>query len=84
MTLLPNWRAVLLRAWSIKFMLAAALFSGLEVALPLMRDVFPLDPGGFAALAFITTAAAFISRLVAQRNTHEGADHLDSHYGDQP
>lgn len=73
MRLVANWRAVLLRAWSIKFMLAAALFSGLEFALPYMRDFFPLDQGVFALLAFFATAGGFISRLIAQRNTQEGA-----------
>lgn len=72
MKLTPNWREVLRHAWSIRLMLVAGLFSGLEVALPFMRDFFPLDPGVFATLAFVTTAAAFVARLIAQRNTQEG------------
>lgn len=84
MKLVANWREVLRYAWSIKLMVLAGLFSGLEVALPFMRDFFPLDPGVFAALAFLTTAGAFVSRLIAQRNTHEGTDNLDAHYGEQP
>lgn len=73
--LIANWRAVLLRAWSIKFMLAAGIFSGLEFALPFIREAFPLDPGVFAALAFFATAAGLVSRLIAQRNPQEGAQH---------
>lgn len=72
MHLVANWRAVLVRAWSIKFMLVAGVLSGLEFALPYMREFFPLDPGVFALLAFFATAGGLISRLIAQRNTHEG------------
>lgn len=72
MFLLPNWRRVLVRAWSIRFMLIAGIFSGLEFALPYIEPVFPLDPGVFALLAFFATAAGLVSRLIAQRNTQEG------------
>jgi hypothetical protein len=65
MQLLPNWRAVLRRAWSIKLIVVAGLLSGLEAALPLM-DWLPVPPGVFAALSFIVTAAAFVARLIAQ------------------
>jgi len=73
MHLVANWRAVLSHAWSIKFMLIAGVFSGLEFALPYMRGFFPLDSGVFALLAFVATAGGVISRLIAQRNTQEGA-----------
>jgi hypothetical protein len=78
--LISNWQEVLTKAWSIRFMLAAGFFSGAEFALPYMRDFFPLDNGVFAALAFVSTAGGFISRLLAQRNPHEGAN-LDDHDG---
>jgi hypothetical protein len=80
MKLAPNWREVLRYAWSIRLMLLAAVFSGLEVALPLMRDFFPIDPGVFAILAFLATAAAFVARLIAQRNAQEGAPIIDNHH----
>lgn len=74
--LLPNWREVLVRAWSIRFMIAAGIFSGLEFALPYIEPIFPLDPGVFAALAFVATAGGVISRLIAQRDPQMGApDH---------
>lgn len=72
MILLPDWRRVLVRAWSIRFMLVAGIFSGLEFALPYIEPIFPLDPGVFALLAFFATAAGLVSRLIAQRNTQEG------------
>lgn len=79
MQLIADWRRVLVRAWSIRFMLAAGIFSGLEFALPYIREAFPLDPGVFAALAFVATAGGLISRLVSQRNPLEGAP--DEHEG---
>ena len=68
MNLIPNWREVLSRAWSVRLMLIAGLLSGLEIALPLLEGVFPLDRGVFAALSLIFTAGAFVTRLLAQRN----------------
>lgn len=69
--LIANWRKVLRYAWSIRLMLIAGVFSGLEFTLPYFRSVFPLDEGVFAALSVVTIAAAFVTRLVAQRNTQE-------------
>lgn len=81
MKLIANWREVLRYAWSIRLMLIAGLLSGLEVALPLFHEAFPLDRGVFAFLSMAFTAAAFVSRLVAQRNTQEGApDTQQQHY----
>jgi hypothetical protein len=62
---------VLRYAWSIRLMLLAGLFSGLEIALPLFHDVFPLDQGVFAALSFVSVAAAFVTRLLAQQKVWE-------------
>lgn len=72
MKLVANWREVLRYAWSIRLMIAAGLFSGLEIALPLFQDVFPLDRGIFAGLSLLFTAAAFVTRLVAQQKVWEG------------
>lgn len=73
MKLIANWRGVLGYAWSIKLMLLAGIFSGLEFALPHMRSFFPLDDGVFSALSIVTIAGAFVARLIAQRNPQEGA-----------
>lgn len=37
MRLIHNWKAVLRYAWSIRFLVLAAVLSGVEVALPLRR-----------------------------------------------
>jgi hypothetical protein len=65
MHLIPNWRAVIRRAWSIRLVLLAAVLSGLEVVLPLL-DLDVLPPGLLAGLTFAVTAGAFVARLVAQ------------------
>lgn len=66
MHLVANWRAVLLRAWSVRLMLLAGLLSGLEVALPLFGDLIPVAPRVLAALTVFIVAAAFVARLIAQ------------------
>lgn len=65
-TLLPDWRAILRRAWSIKVMLLAGLFSGLELALPLLGDDLPWSRVTFAAVMCFIAAAAVVFRLLAQ------------------
>lgn len=68
MKLLPHWWDVLKRAWSIRLMIIAAVLSGIEIALPLLDGVIDIPRGLFAAASGITTAAAFVARLVAQEN----------------
>lgn len=69
MKLADNWRAILKRAWSVRLMLAAAVLSGVEVAVQVFIafGMTPPIPGGlFVALAGLTTIAATIARIVAQ------------------
>ena len=72
MRLKSNWRDVVKKAWSIRLILLAGIFSGLEVAMPLVQDHLPVHPGVFAALSMIVVALAFISRIVAQENLKDG------------
>jgi len=64
MKLYPNWKTILRKGWSIRFMVVAGLLSGAEVTLPLFSDYFPRTI--FALLSFFAVGGAFISRLVAQ------------------
>jgi len=66
MRLYDNWRQILRKSWSLRFILIAGLLSGCEVALPLIGDRF--EPGVFAGLSAAFTCAAFIARLVAQKD----------------
>jgi len=67
MRLLPNWREVLRKAWSIRLILLAGLLSGLEVVLPFLGEL-PIPSGAFAALSMVVTMAAFVARIVAQKD----------------
>jgi len=51
-------------------MLLAALLSGAEVALSFLGGF--IAPGWLAALSALTVAAAFVARLLAQRNMNDG------------
>ena len=74
MKLLPNWRSVLSRAWSVRLMVLAGLLSGVEVAMPYLEGVIDLPSGVFAALSGLVTAAALLARVVAQKGvTNEQA-----------
>ena len=65
MKLYDNWREIMRRSWSLRFIIVAGLLSGIEVALPLIGDQF--QPGVFAGLSAAFTALAFMARLVAQK-----------------
>ena len=66
MKLYDNWKDIVKKAWSVKFILLAGLLSATEVILPLFFDYF--DRGTFAILSFIAVSGAFISRLIAQKD----------------
>lgn len=61
----PNWKELIRRAWSIRFLVLAGILSGLEVILPYFSDEIPRNL--FAALSFVAVSAAFVARLVAQK-----------------
>lgn len=61
-----DWQEILRRAWSVRFMVLAALLSGVEIVLPLFVDSF--SRGTFAALSFVSVGAALIARVIAQRD----------------
>jgi hypothetical protein len=66
MKLYTNWKEILTKAWSIKFIILAGVLSASEVILPLFFDYF--DRGTFAVLSFVAVSGAFISRLIAQKD----------------
>jgi hypothetical protein len=63
-----NWKAIVKRAWSMRLMLLATVFSGLEVALPLLDGVLPVSKGVFAGLCGLTVVIAMWARLIYQPN----------------
>lgn len=76
MKLLDDWKTILAKAWSMRLILLAGTLSGLEAAMPLIISFFePLNiipPGTFAILAVLVSAAAGVSRLVAQPAMTDG------------
>lgn len=64
-----DWKQILRKAWSVRLIILAGIFSGLEVIVPMFDDAFPRNT--FAVLSGITTAAALIARVMMQRNMDE-------------
>ncbi len=80
MTLLPDWQQIIRKAWSVKFMVLAALLSGCEAAVSILQPAIAesLPPGVFASLAGLVTAGALVARVLAQTEaTPEVADATD-------
>ncbi|TDX19717.1 hypothetical protein [Rhodovulum visakhapatnamense] len=74
MKLVPNWRAVLRRAWSVWILAAMVILSGLEAAASLLSaDMLGLPPDVYAAVVGVLSAAAVLARLIAQTGL-QGAD----------
>lgn len=67
MILIPKWKAVLSKAWSVRLMALAAALSGAEVALQMLSpDLLGLPDGAFAILAGLVSMGALVARIVAQ------------------
>ncbi len=61
-----DWKHIIRKAWSVRLMAAAAVLSGVEVALPFFAADLP--QGVFAVASAVVTAAALVARVVAQRD----------------
>jgi len=66
--LLPDWKKIIRRAWSVRLAVLAAVFSGAEVVLPMFTYSMPSNL--FAGLSFVAVVGATIARLVAQPEMH--------------
>lgn len=67
MPLIPEWRAVLRRAWSVRLIALAFAFGTAEIAVPLiLPGVVP--PLAFAALSAFSSLGAFVARLLVQKD----------------
>ena len=65
MILLPNWKTILRKAWSVRLIILAGLLSGLEAAMPFIDDQMPR--GVFAVLSLLVAGGAFVTRILAQK-----------------
>jgi len=67
--LYDNWRTILRRSWNLKFVALAALLTGCEAIITVTGvEWIPLPTWARLALLFVVIAAAFVARLVAQRD----------------
>lgn len=66
-----NAADVLTRAWSIRWMVAAFVFTVLETAAPFFEGWHGIPPHTFGIISGVCTALAFVSRLMVQRNLTE-------------
>lgn len=69
-----NWRDVLRHAWSVRMLalaLVAALFTGVEQALPLLQGALLLPPLAWAAITVVLVGAGFLARLLFQEELSE-------------
>ena len=65
MTLLPDWKRIAKKAWSLRLMAVASFFAGCEAILPFVDDV--LAPRPLAIVAFVVVVGAMITRLMVQK-----------------
>ena len=66
MTFLHDWKTIVRKAWSVRLILLAGLLSGVEAAMPFISDT--MQRGVFAAASLLVTGAAFVARIMAQRD----------------
>lgn len=72
MRLIDDWRLILRKAWSIKFVIAAAILSGAEVAVAWLQP-FGMPNGMFAAGAGVVSVFAFGARMLAQKEIQDAS-----------
>jgi len=68
MRLLNDWKEILFRAWSVRFLLLAALVQSAQVSLPLVNAAWNLPPKLYAILTLIFTALAIVARFIPQKS----------------
>lgn len=64
--LIEDWRWVLSKAWSVRFLALATLCQGADAGLQYIAPHQPSWP--FAAASAALTAAAFVTRFLSQRD----------------
>lgn len=69
--LIPQWKQVLIHAWSVRFLALAGLLSGCEIVLPLFIDDIPRNT--FIVLVVFVSVAGLIARVVSQKRFKDGA-----------
>jgi hypothetical protein len=68
MSLHPQWKDILLKAWSLRFLAISMLAFGLAAALPAITQWWPYGQLGLAAIGFLSGALTAVSRVIPQQN----------------
>lgn len=66
LTIHPDWKQIVKKAWSFRLIALAALLSGAETVLPMFEASFP--KGIFSAASGVVTAVALLARVIAQKD----------------
>jgi len=72
MKLVEDWRAILKRAWSVKFNIAATLFGAAEVVVAIVQPA-AIPNGVFAGIAATISVFANVARIMAQKELTDAA-----------
>lgn len=75
MNLIPDWKIVARKAWSVRLMALASILSGCEAVLPYAE--FMLPRGSFALLSFVIVTLVLLARFVAQRDIQDASKEKD-------
>ena len=68
-TLLPDWRRLIRRAWSLRLILLAGLLTGCEAVLSAIgTEWLPVPVWARMVILFGVLGAAFVARLLAQKD----------------
>ena len=71
--LLPDWKRILTKAWSVKFLGLAALISGCEVVMQVAGNTV-LPAWVVPAVTGLLSAFGILARVLAQREAEEIAE----------
>jgi hypothetical protein len=70
---IPNLRAVLRHAWSIRLNALSLVFVASEAVVPLLGRIVDIPPGLFLLLSGVCSAGAFWARCIRQDKVGGGA-----------
>lgn len=71
LALVDDWKAILAKAWSVKFNIAATLFGAAEVAVALVQPA-AIPNGVFAGMAAVISILSNVMRVMAQKELTSG------------
>lgn len=71
MKLIADWRDVLLKAWSVRFIVMAALFEAVSMFMDLLETGDPIIDVILRGLSATSIAAAGVARILSQKNLSE-------------